>query len=180
MGATTTQLMTFEEFEKLPDEVCRNSELRHGELVEMPPPVRDHVLLQQHTVALLVGRCGGAYRVGMEVPFRPRSEYEFYRADVACASAERWMKSGPKGFEGSPELVIEILSPSNTVAEMNDRRKLFLETGCLQFWSVDYKLRLIDVSTPDGATTTYRSGQSIPLPLPGGALGVDEVFAGFP
>ena len=37
MGATTTRLMTFAEFEKLPDEVCRRHELRHGELVEVPP-----------------------------------------------------------------------------------------------------------------------------------------------
>jgi hypothetical protein len=31
MAAITTQGMTFEEFRKLADEICRNSELRHGE-----------------------------------------------------------------------------------------------------------------------------------------------------
>lgn len=180
MGAITTQLMTFEEFEKLPDEVCRRSELRHGELVEMPFPVKDHVLLQQHLVMILARRVGPGYIVGMEVPFRPRSEYEYYKADVACASATRWRESGRKAFDGSPELVIEILSRSNTVAEMNDRRRLFFETGCSQFWTVDYKLRLIDVSTPDDITTTYHSGQSIPLPLVGGELKVDEIFAALP
>jgi Uma2 family endonuclease len=179
MGAITTQLMTFEEFQKLPDEVCRKSELRHGELVEMPPPVREHVWVQQHLVRLLAGRADNDAVVGMEIPFKPAREYEYYKADVAYVSAERWRNSGPKVLEGSPELVIEILSPSNTVAEMNDRRRLFLETGCLQFWAVDYKLRLIDVSTPDGITTTYSSGQSIPLPLSAGdTLAADEIFAG--
>jgi hypothetical protein len=32
MNATTTKLLTFAEFEQLPDEVCRRHELRHGEL----------------------------------------------------------------------------------------------------------------------------------------------------
>ena len=51
MGATT-QLMTFEEFSKLPDEVCRRSELRHGELIEVPPPLKDHVWIQQRQAIL--------------------------------------------------------------------------------------------------------------------------------
>ena len=179
MGAITTQLMTFEEFQNLPDEICRHSELRHGELVEIPPPVRQHVWVQQHLVRLLAVRADNDAVVGMEIPFKPMLQYEYYRADGAYVSAERWRNSNPKFLDGSPELVIEILSPSNTPAEMNDQRKLFLETGCLQFWAVDYKLRLIDVSTPDGITTTYSSGQSIPLSLfDGGALAVDEIFAG--
>jgi hypothetical protein len=62
---------------------------------------------------------------------------------------------------------------------MNDRRQLFLRTGCLQFWILDADHHQIDVSTPDGITVTYRRGQSIPLPLfGGGLLAVDEIFQG--
>jgi len=180
MSATTTRLMTFAEFEKLPDEACRRHELRHGELVEVPPPVHPHIWLQQRLVRLLDRRAENKGVVGMEVSFRPFAEYEFYRVDVAYVSYERWNAANRTGnLRGSPELIVEILSPSNTLAEMNDRKKIFFESGCLEFWLVDLINRQIDVSTPDGVTTTYRAGQTIPLPLFGGAaLPVDDIFNG--
>jgi Uma2 family endonuclease len=62
---------------------------------------------------------------------------------------------------------------------MNDRKKTFPKAGCREFWLVDPINHQIDVSTPDGVTTTYRAGQSIPLPLLGsGALPVDDIFNG--
>jgi hypothetical protein len=79
-------------------------------------------------------------------------------------------------LDGSPEPVIEILSPSNAVAERNGRRRLFLETGC-RFWAAGCKLRLIEVSTPNGITATYNSGQSTPPSCGRGALAVDGAFA---
>jgi hypothetical protein len=62
---------------------------------------------------------------------------------------------------------------------MNDRKKTFLASGCREFCLVDASNRQIDVSTPDGVTTTYRAGQAIPLPLfGGGALPVQDIFNG--
>jgi Uma2 family endonuclease len=179
MGATTTQLMTFAEFEKLPDEVCRNSELRHGELIEMPPPKQVHTWLQQRIMRRLDRHAEPYGVVGMEIPFQPVPENEYYRVDVAFVSSKRWNANRSGYLQGSPEIVIEVLSPSNTFSEMNDRRRLFLETGCLEFWVVDIDQFQIDVSTPDGITTTYRRSQSIPLPLFGDAvISVDEIFQG--
>jgi Uma2 family endonuclease len=57
MGATTTNLMTFAEFEQLPDEVCLRYELRHGELVEVPPPIFGHALRQHRMVQLHKSAC---------------------------------------------------------------------------------------------------------------------------
>ena len=43
--------------------------------------------------------------------------------------------------------------------------------------AVDPALRQVKVSTPDGITRTYRSGQEIPLSLfPSGTLAVDAIF----
>jgi Uma2 family endonuclease len=78
----------------------------------------------------------------------------------------------------SPEIVIEVLSPSNTMTEMLDREKLCLENGCQEFWVVDIERRQVKISTPDGRTITYRAGQEIPLPLlNGGRISVDAIFA---
>jgi Uma2 family endonuclease len=61
---------------------------------------------------------------------------------------------------------------------MNDRKKTFLKSVCKEFWLVDPVNRQIDVSKPDGVTTTYRAGQAIPLRLVGGSLPVDDIFNG--
>jgi Uma2 family endonuclease len=88
-------------------------------------------------------------------------------------------KVDPKGyFMGSPDLVIEILPPSNTVAEMREKKKLCLENGSEQFWEVDLDWRELEVCTQEGHAVTYRMGQSIWLFFaPGRALAVDAIFA---
>jgi hypothetical protein len=65
--------------------------------------------------------------------------------------------------------VIEILSASNRAAEIFEKEKLCLENGAKEFWVVDSDRRQVKVSTPDGHTLTYTSGQEIPLPLFGTA-----------
>ena len=171
--------MTFAEFEKLPDEVYRHSELRHGELVFVPPPKHKHRVVQDRLAELLKNFAGSSY-VGIEVSFRALSEYEFRSADVAVVDRARWDAiSGDDNLRGAPELVIEVLSPSNTMLEMLDKESLCLKNGAKEFWIVDSERFQVKVSTPNGITTTYRRGQSIPLPLFGSAaLAVDEIFRG--
>jgi len=80
-------------------------------------------------------------------------------------------------MQGAPELVIEVLSPSNTAAELRAKKKLCLENGSEQFWVVDEEHREIEVSTPDGRTVTYKTGQQIPLFFaPGASILVDAIF----
>jgi len=79
-------------------------------------------------------------------------------------------------FVGAPELVIEVLSPSNTAAEMLDRRIPCLENGAREFWLVNAGHRQVEVSTPDGHTITYKYGQEIPLFF-GGQIPFDATFS---
>jgi Uma2 family endonuclease len=178
MGATTTKLMTFAEFNELPDEVCRRHELRRGELVEVADPKLKHALRQYHLVQLLKAAGGAAAFVTVEFGFRVLPEYEYRRADVVYISPERLAAAnGEDYFQGAPDLVIEVLSPSNTKAEMREKASLCLANGCLEFWVLDEGKRQVTVSTPDGATMTYHSGQVIPLRLFGDALlQVDQIF----
>jgi Uma2 family endonuclease len=71
-----------------------------------------------------------------------------------------------------------ILSPTNTAAEIYDKEQLCLENGAKEFWIVNADRRQVKVSTPDGHTVTWHSDQEIPLPLFGGAnLPVNTIFA---
>lgn len=97
---------------------------------------------------------------------------------MAYAAVDRWTQAaGQDYFLGSPDLVVEVVSPSNTMTELNWKERICLENGCREFWLVDTELRLVKVSTPDGYSITYHSGQEIPLPLLNGArLAVDAIF----
>jgi Uma2 family endonuclease len=171
--------MTFAEFEKLPDPASGRYELRHGEPVIVPPAKFGHMKVQQVLRDLLDQAAVGAGRACTEFSFRPVPEHEYRIADVGYCSKERWNAADPDGyFAGAPDLAIEILSPSNTMKEMLDKRKLCLENGSLEFWVVDIEHRQIEVSTPDGRTIAFKSGQTIPLFFAAGAyLDVAEVFA---
>ena len=178
MATTTTKLMTFAEFEQLPNTPEGFPyELRHGELIKVAPPKIEHSRVQWQLRRLLESAAGDLGVVTTEIGFRALAEHEYRIADVAFVSKARW--DSAKGYLfGAPEMVIEILSPSNTLSEMLDREKLCLENGCQEFWLVDMERRQVKVSTPDGRTMTYRAGQEIPLPLlNNGRLAVDAIFA---
>lgn len=179
MADTTTHLMTVAEYEQIPEHnEAFHYELHHGELVKVCFPKARHHKTQRHLRKLLEGVAGDAGIVDIEIAFRPLPEYEVWAADVAFVSKERWERIDPDGYLlGSPELVIEILSPSNTADEIQDKEKTCLEGGCREFWVVNEKRRQVKVTTPDGVTKTYHEGQQIPLTLfGGGSLAVSAIF----
>lgn len=179
MATTLTRPMTVEEFDAIPETEPFRYELHNGEPVQVPAPIHEHYCIQRRMRRLLEAAAGESGIIDIELAFRALPEYEFRIADVAYVSQERWDQIKPKdNLRGAPDLVIEVLSPSNTAAEMSKREKLCLENGCREFWVVDADLRQVKVSTPDGITTTYRDGQEIPLRLFGsGALKVDAIFS---
>ncbi|HTA46126.1 MAG TPA: Uma2 family endonuclease [Bryobacteraceae bacterium] len=175
MASTTNRLMTFAEFERMTDS-DRRYELRHGELVKLPPPELPHYQIQRRLRRLLEPAALEAAKIDIEFAFRALPEYEYRIADVAFISRDRWerLRYG-RYFEGVPDIVIEVLSPSNTSAEMRDKEHLCLSSGAKEFWIVDGKRKLVTVSAANGATVEYKYDQEIPL-LFGGAVRVDEIF----
>ncbi len=179
MATISTRLMTFAEFERLPESNAGRQELRHGELFTLSPPKHKHYRVQRQLRRLLEDAAGDAGVVDTEMGFRPLPEYEYRVADVAFLIKGRWDEIPGEGIlAGAPDLVIEVLSPSNTAAEMIDKKTLCLENGAREFWVVDIDHAQVDVATPDGLTKTYKSGQQIPLFFAAGTqLGVDAIFA---
>lgn len=176
MASTSTKLMTFEEIAKLPDPGGLSYyELHHGELVQLTRPALNHMFAQKRLQTLLdsASETGSAY---VEVGLRMEPEYEYRIADVAWSPREHWAGVDPNGkFMGVPELVIEILSPSNTAAQLLDREQLSLDNGAREFWVVSIERRQVKVTSRDGRVATYRAGQQIPLFF-GGSIAVDAIF----
>ena len=175
MATTTTRLITVAEYEKIPNPPGGVYELYHGELVKVSFPKQPRVRAQWQLRRLLEAAAGNTGAVDKEVPYRPLPEYECWGADVAYMARARW--DAIDGYlMGAPELVVEVLSPSNKAAKLIEKREICLENGSIQFWIVDTGHRLVEVSTPDGHSITYKSGQQIPLFF-GGHIAVDEIFA---
>ena len=179
MAATTSQLMTVEEFQTLPkDDGPVYHELRQGELTSVTRPKLKHAVIQGRLRDALRAVAPQGSFVDTEAAFRALPEYELRVADVAYLSAERWKTADLEdNIRGAPDLVIEVLSPSNSASEIYDREMLCLENGGQEFWVVDPDRRQVKVSTPDGRTVTYQSGPEIPLPLFGNAkVAVNDIF----
>lgn len=177
--AATTNLLTVEEFRKMPeDDGPVYHELRQGEIVAVTRPKLKHSLIQARIRDLLKPLAPPGAMMEYEVAFRALPEYELRVADIAYVSAQRMSQADPEdNIRGAPDLVIEVLSPSNTASEMYDKEQLCLENGAREFWVLDSIRRQVKVSTPDGHTRTYRSGELIPLALFGGTtLAVDAIF----
>jgi Uma2 family endonuclease len=175
--ATTTGLMTVEQYHELPETGPFYYELHRGELVQVSRPKLKHIRIQDRIRMMLDKVFGKHGKVIVELPFRALPEHELRVADVAYVTRARWEEAGDDDLFGAPDLTIEVLSPSNTATEINEKIALCLGNGCSEFWVVDPRLCVVQVSTPDGLTRTYRLGESIPLRLAGNQdLKVDSIF----
>ena len=56
-------------------------------------------------------------------------------ADVAWCSPEIWRESeGKSCLLHAPEICVEILSPSNTRGEIEEKKQLYFDAGAVEFW----------------------------------------------
>ena len=137
-AAAEPLLMTVDEYRQLPDREDVIQELHKGMLVTLPRPKMRHAKLQFRLVDLLRPKAEHLGVVGAEVPFMALPEYDLRRADVAYVSRQRWdATDDDDNLRGSPELAIEVLSPSNTRSEIRKKAVLCLSTGTQEFSVVD-------------------------------------------
>lgn len=105
---------------------------RWGNLVLSPPPRSRHAEYQGEISVLLSRLMSG----GRSMPECPIQTTEGVKAvDVAWVSQER-RKSGPNdpAYLIAPEICVEAQSPSNSLAELMERKALFFEKGAQEFW----------------------------------------------
>ena len=178
--AVTSALLSVAEFARLPQPAGGiRQELHHGELVELPPVKKLHTKLQQRLFSLLAGVINKTeYAVDKEFPFRPAPEYEVWIADVALFSLALWERTPDDDyFRGVPEIVIEVLSPSNTASEMLDREETCLRHGGQEFWLVDPQRESVKVIRADGYSSVHNAASVLESGLFSASISVRDIFA---
>jgi Uma2 family endonuclease len=124
MVATTSGLVTVEEFRKLPEEEGLSCELRRGEIHSVTRPKYRYYSIQRRLRLLLENLAPSDGLVDIEFAFRAVAEYELRVADVVYVSGERERLINPDdNLRGAPDLVIEVLSPSNHHEEISEKER---------------------------------------------------------
>jgi len=101
--------------------------------------------------------------------------------DVAFASWDRFPgRKVPEEPVPSlvPDLVVEVLSESNTEPEMERKRGEYFTSGVRVVWEVDLEPRKVMVYTPDGTVAVLDASQTLDggAVLPGFTLKLSELF----
>jgi Uma2 family endonuclease len=79
----------------------------------------------------------------------------------------------------TPDLVVEVLSNSNTPAEMDRKRREYFTSGVRLLWEFDLESRVVTVLTREGGISVFDTLQSLDGGdvLPGFSLSLSELFA---
>jgi Uma2 family endonuclease len=155
--STTTRLITADELLVMPhrDEHgndCR-LELIRGELKVMSPTKPLHGILCARLAAALINfveadELGMAF--GAETGFRVEQDPDSVLGiDASFVSRERLqsVETFDKFMPFAPDLAVEVLSPGNTVSEIDEKIAMYFAAGSRLVWIVNPKRRTVAVYT---------------------------------
>jgi Uma2 family endonuclease len=174
---------TYQDWLNFPDDGWRY-EIIDGVLYMSPPPLIHHqdilgeLFARMRTHArrnglgkVLCAPCG-VRLPGQPVPIEP---------DILFVRRERLAIIERRYVEGAPDLVVEILSPSNANYDLRTKYALYEQAGVAEYWAVIPWDRLIRIyHLVDGAyqlAGEFGSGQiARSVVLAGFTIAVDELF----
>ncbi len=190
-----TKLLTVDEFwrlygdhfDEVIDGVRPNYELINGEAVDVPMPGLEHGEIQMML---------GAQLLAFVVPKKLGKVYSEVHSELAkdtlrvpdiafISSAKVKLITDRKKFVPfAPDLAVEIISPSNTATEMEQKIALFFSAGTRLVWLVYPDMKKVTVRRPDGTaydvpfTGTLDGGDVLPdLAIPVSSIFPEEPAA---
>ncbi len=179
--AKPTQRYRAQDLERLADSDQRY-ELVQGELIEMPPPSKEHGLIIASLIAALLPfiRANGLGQLMAEAGFQLSADPDTVRApDVAFIRQARIVPTSGGYYPFAPDLAVEVISPSNSVGAVQAKIAQYFESGAQQVWLIYPASRTLYIhSSPKAVrildtTDTLEGGEL----LPNFSLPVSELFA---
>src|SRR3954451_9590702 len=172
----------YEDLFSLPDD-GRRYEIIEGELYEMPSPNWDHAMTVMNLILLLapvVQALGGRLATAPLDVFFPGADPVQPDILVLLPTWEGHLKQ--RGPQGSPNLVIEALSPSNRAHDLLTKRALYGKAGVREYWIVDPANRTVEVLSPHRDALYMRqtatAADEVTSPLLETSFPVAAIFAG--
>jgi Uma2 family endonuclease len=133
---------------------------RHGQIIMTPPPGFEHSRFQSKLLATLMKLKDGSGQVLAECPVSTSGGVK--GVDVVWVSDDRVARGLRRNvLTIAPEICVEVLSPANTRAEIEEKRRLYFEAGADEVWIV----------SPSGEVAFFG---------PGGEMEKSAICPGFP
>jgi Uma2 family endonuclease len=179
MGTVKT-LLTFEEFEQLPDQPGKQ-ELVRGELIEMPPADLKHNRISHRIYDRLKTAIEQAHARGEARDLGEAFHEMGYLLPGECwlqpdVSVTHAAQSEAKYLVNAPAIAIEVISPGNTAKRIDAKAEVYFQFGAREVWRFFPKKKQVTIQVP-GNTRVIAEDSAITTPLlPGLALAVKELF----
>jgi Uma2 family endonuclease len=168
------------------DESLR-AEIIDGEVYMMSPPARFHQdissELHGQLWTFLKGKPCKLYPAPFGVRLFPKedlSDDTVVEPDIVVVCDHS--KLDDRGCNGAPDLVVEILSPSNTQRDRIVKFRKYLAAGVREYWVVDPHQKTVEVHILQAGqyvTTVYDASDEAPVSvLPGCKIKLRDVFPG--
>lgn len=170
--AVATKL-TWEEFEKLPDDGWHH-ELLQGEHIALPPPQRRHSRTARRVFRLLDNYAG--CEAHMEAGFRLGAD-SWVQPDVSVLRPEQQHEGGDGYFEGPPALAVKVVSPSETARVLQRKTDRLLARGATEVWVLYPDTKQVQVFRRSAWETKYSGDTLTTALLPGWKANVADFFA---
>ena len=180
---TRHDVLTAEQFIDLPHEEGKIRELDNGQLIERALPELRHAIAVPLLVRVLseqVDRNRVPFWVASGCGFKLGPEtFRIPDAFVVRKSSAASMAMFGGWYEGSPELVAEVVSESDTERDLDRRRHQYLRAGASAVWVFYPETRHVMICNQDGTRLDLREGQQLTLPglLPELRIEVSRIFA---
>lgn len=184
--STLTHPATYEALLETPDD-GRRYEIHDGELIVSPSPTWWHQRaifrlayeFESHARAHDLG--GAVFTAPLDIRFAP---HNIYQPDVIYISPARLhILRDTMPVEGAPDLVVEVLSPSNRTYDQQQKAAVYARFGVLEYWIVDPEFDTIEVfGLQDGAFALIptENGHAVSHVLPGLTIDPEALFANLP
>jgi Uma2 family endonuclease len=179
----TLRPLTHEDLVSLPDDGNRY-EIINGELIVTPAPLVRHQRVVVNLAVLLrlfltQHNIGEVLVAPFDVVLGPN---DVVQPDLLVIGSEQGrLKDSQNAFEGSPRLVVEILSPSSQRTDLVRKMALYARTGVPEYWMVDPERHEIAINVLAGGVyvpvAQDEFGAMASRVLPGLRLDPTEVFA---
>jgi Uma2 family endonuclease len=146
MAVAKNLRLNADDYQKLPETGPRY-QLIEGELYIAPAPNRYHQDISRNIGYMLlryleVNPVGVMYHAPFDVYL---DEYNVFQPDILFVANDRRHILTPRGVEGTPNFVVEILSPRTAHIDTDLKARVFATSGVEELWIIDPNDRTIEV-----------------------------------
>jgi len=144
-AAVMKKKYTYDDYLKTPDD--ERYELIEGELLMTPSPNTEHQRISRKLGFMMVkfveeNNLGEVFDAPYDIHL---DEENVFEPDILFVSKERLDIIGEKNIQGTPDLVVEIVSESNAYRDTIQKKMLYARFGVKEYWIVAPGEKLIEV-----------------------------------